>query len=330
MRGASTLAGERVAVTGAGGFIGGHLCERLVAGGAWVRALVESPEQAGRPPLDRLARGERLCCATCDVVDLASVAEALDGSRIVFHLAGLADVEGSFERPADYVRVHALGTLNVLEAVRAAPGGRAVIASSSQVYGAPARLPIAEDSPLEARSPYAATKIAAERLAESYRRGRGTEVVVLRLFASYGPRQATRAVVPEIIGQLLAGPRLRLGNTEPTRDLLYVSDVARAFVAAALAAGIPEGPINICSGREVSIGTLAEMVARLIGREPVLERDPARIRPPDREIDRQVGDRLLARRALGWEPRISLEEGLRRTIEGYSEQGAERRSRGEV
>jgi NAD dependent epimerase/dehydratase len=315
----------RVAVTGAEGFIGSHLVEGIVARGDAVRAMVQYNSFDSRGWLDALSPEvlANVEAVPGDVRDAGSVVGFLDGADLVFHLAALIAIPYSYRAPRSYVETNVLGTLNLLEAARALETPRVVHTSSSEVYGTAIRVPIDESHPLQGQSPYSATKIGADKLAEAYALSFGLPVVTLRPFNAFGPRQSTRAIVPTIVTQLAAGRRdLQLGATDPTRDLTYVTDTVDAFLAVGSAP--PESVVgrtfNAGSGREVSIGDLAGLIARLMDREEVtVRRAPERLRPKDSEVMRLLSDSSRLRDATGWQPRHSLEEGLAATIAWFSE-----------
>ena len=312
-----TLRDAPVLVTGADGFIGSHLVERLVAEGANVRAfcLYTSRGSWGwldeAPPEVRAAVDVRLG----DIRDARFVAEAADGVEVVIHLAALIAIPYSYTAPESFVDTNVLGTLNVLEASRRAGVRRVIVTSTSEVYGTPLSLPITEEHALNAQSPYAATKIAADQLALAYHRSYGVPAVILRPFNTYGPRQSTRAVLPTMLRQLLAGrPQVRLGRLDPRRDLTYVADTVDGFVRAATAPGIDGATIQLGTGRSESIGDLFEVACRLIGSSAVPVEDAGRLRPEASEVLVLQSDPTRARTVLGWEATTSLEAGLRKTI----------------
>lgn len=306
---------KRVLVTGAGGFIGSHLTERLVALGADVRAFVHYNALGTWGWLDHSpVRGEIEVMAG-DVTDRDSVRQAMEGVEIAFHLAALIGIPYSYRAPASYVRTNVEGTLNVLCAARELGLERVVHTSTSEVYGTARRLPIDETHPLQGQSPYAATKIGADKLVESYGLSFDLPVVTVRPFNTYGPRQSSRAVIPNIITQLLAGEIVRLGNLHPTRDLNYVSDTVEGFVRAASAPAAVGETFNLGSGREISIGDLARLIASLMGQSISIEDDAARLRPDGSEVERLLADSMRARTLLGWQPVTNLEKGLEQTIE---------------
>jgi len=313
----TTLEGRSVLVTGAGGFIGGHVVERLVRDGARVRALCRYNSRNERGTLDWL---DPNVVAEVEVVlgelrDLESVASATEGSEVVLHLGAQIAIPYSYVNPRDFFEVNVLGTLNVAQAALRHGVQRIVQTSTSEVYGTARSVPITEDHPLEPQSPYAASKVAADKLVDSYHRSFDLPVCVLRPFNTYGPRQSARAIIPTIISQALAGPTLRLGSLHPRRDLTYVEDTAAAFVAAATSDDAVGRTIQLGTNHDVSVGDLVEMVSDVLGRELAVETDPARVRPDKSEVERLISGPGLARELLGWEPTVDLREGLARTIE---------------
>ena len=313
----SSLSGRTVAVTGAGGFIGGHLVELLVAQGARTRALVRYNSRNERGTLDWI---DPAVAAEVEVVlgelrDVESVARAVQGADVVLHLGAQIAIPYSYVNPRDFFEVNVLGTLNVAQACLAAGVERVVHTSTSEVYGTAREVPITELHPLEPQSPYAASKVAADKLMDSWHRAFDLPVVVLRPFNTYGPRQSARAIIPTIISQALAGDTLRLGSLDPRRDLTFVGDTAAAFVAAAAAPAAVGRTIQLGTGEAVSVGEIVEAVSELMGKElhPVL--DPARVRPENSEVQLLLSEPALAASLLGWVPTVSLHEGLQRTID---------------
>lgn len=306
--------GKRVLVTGAGGFIGSHLTERLVELGASTRALVHYNALGTWGWLDQSPVRDALHVVVGDVTDRDSVRQAMQGREIVFHLAALIAIPYSYLAPASYVRTNIEGTLNVLQAARDAGVECVVHTSTSEVYGTAQRVPIDETHPLQGQSPYSASKIGADKMAEAFHRSFGLPVVTVRPFNTFGPRQSARAVIPTIITQLLAGQTVRLGNTSPTRDLNFVANTVDGFVLAASTPAASGRTINLGSGREISIGDLAQLIARLMDKPMRIEGEDVRVRPGGSEVERLLADNRLARE-LGWEPRVNLEDGLQRTIE---------------
>jgi len=313
----TTLEGRSVVVTGAGGFIGGHVVERLVRDGARVRAMCRYNSRNERGTLDWL---EPNVLAEVEVVlgelrDVESVAAAIEGSEVVLHLGAQIAIPYSYVNPRDFLEVNVLGTLNVAQAALRHGVQRIVHTSTSEVYGTAQSVPITEVHPLEPQSPYAASKVGADKLMDSYHRSFDLPVCVLRPFNTYGPRQSARAIIPTIISQALAGPTLRLGSLHPRRDLTYVEDTAAAFVAAATSEGAVGRTIQLGTNHDVSVGDLVDMVAEVLGRELTVETDPARVRPDKSEVERLISDPQLARELLDWEPTVDLREGLARTID---------------
>jgi NAD dependent epimerase/dehydratase len=312
------LAGRKVLVTGADGFIGSHLCERLCALGADVRALCLYNPQGSWGWLDTATPAVRnaIDVRLGDVRDARFVEQTCAGVEIVFHLAALISIPYSYVAPASYVDTNITGTLNILEAARRAGTQRVIHTSTSEVYGTPREIPIRETHPLCAQSPYAATKVAADQLALSYQRSFGTSVVVLRPFNTYGPRQSTRAVLPTILTQLLRGRReIALGRLDPRRDLTFVCDTVEGFVRAAVAAGIEGETIQLGTGQTVSIAELFTACCQALGVQAVVKEDPKRVRPADSEVEVLLSDPALAARRLGWQAKIDLAQGLRLTAD---------------
>lgn len=310
---------RRVLVTGAGGFIGSHLTERLVERGARTRALVRYHSGGSWGWLDQSPVKDDVEVVTGDIRDADSVRAAVEGVEIVFHLAALIAIPYSYHAPLSYVRTNVEGTLNVLQAAREAGVARLLHTSTSEVYGTARSIPIDEEHPLQAQSPYAASKIGADHLARSFWLSFGLPVVTVRPFNTFGPRQSARAVVPTIIAQCLSGTTLRLGNTNPLRDFSYVNDIVDGYLLAAEAEGAIGRTINLGSGREIRIEDLAHRIADLAGTSVEIRRDPERVRPRQSEVERLLADNTVARQILGWQPSVSLEEGLRRTLEWMRE-----------
>lgn len=312
-----SLAGRKALVTGAGGFIGSHLVEALVREGATVRALVHYNARNDWGNLE-LVPAEVL--AEVDVVlgeiqDPFGVARAVAGCDLVFHLAALIGIPYSYVAPQSYVSTNVTGTLNVLEAVRAT-GGRVVHTSTSETYGTARYVPIDEGHPLQGQSPYSATKIGADKLVESYARSFDVDVATLRPFNTYGPRQSLRAMIPTILSQALAGKReVRLGALEPVRDLTFVEDTARAFLAVGAAEGVAGRVLNAGSGKGIAVGDLARLALELVGSDAEIVLDEARVRPAASEVGELIADSSALKELTGWEPQVDLREGLTRTAE---------------
>ena len=314
-----SLNGKRVLVTGAGGFVGSHLAERLVREGAEVTALVHYRGNGSAGWLDESPFKEEIRICPGDVTD-NELLRPLAMADVIFHLAALVGIPYSYVAPRSYTRVNINGTLNVLEAARDS-GARVIVTSTSEVYGSAQTVPMDEAHPINPQSPYAASKVGADALALAYHRSFGLSVVTIRPFNAMGSRQSTRAVIPQIITQLLAGDTVRLGSLTPTRDLNYIDNTVDGFIAAANASdAVAAGRVfNIGSGREISIENLAYLIGRLMGKTITIETDTHRQRPADSEVDRLCADATLARTWLGWEPKVSLEEGLRETIAWFRE-----------
>jgi NAD dependent epimerase/dehydratase len=313
----TSLSGRPVLVTGAGGFIGGHVVEMLVAEGASVTALVRYNSRNERGTLDWIAPGvaSEVQVVLGELRDIESVSRAVKGSEIVLHLGAQIAIPYSYVNPRDFFEVNVLGTLNVAQASLAAGVQRVVHTSTSEVYGSAQQVPITEAHPLEPQSPYAASKLAADKLMDSWHRSFDLAVVVLRPFNTYGPRQSARAIIPTIISQALGGDTLRLGSLHPRRDLTFVRDTAAGILAAASAPDAVGQTIQLGTGHAVSVGEIVELVSELMGKElhPVL--DEARVRPPNSEVELLLSKPARARELLGWEPQVSLREGLEQTIE---------------
>jgi NAD dependent epimerase/dehydratase len=307
--------GKRVLVTGAGGFVGSHLTERLAAAGARVRAMVHYNALGTWGWLDQSPVRGDIEVVPSDLADRDSVTRAMQGSEIVFHLGALIAIPYSYEAPSSYVETNVIGTLNVLQAARALDVERIVHTSTSEVYGTAQYVPIDEKHPLQGQSPYSASKIGADKMVEAFRRSFNLPVVTVRPFNTFGPRQSPRAVIPTIISQCLAGETVRLGSLEPTRDFLYVADSVEGYLRAAAADDLAGETINLGTGREISIGDLALLIVQMTGTTATIESEERRIRPGESEVERLLADYSVARSRLGWSPEVTLEDGLARTIE---------------
>jgi NAD dependent epimerase/dehydratase len=319
------LAGKKILVTGADGFIGSHLTEHLVRSGLDVRAFVlynsfnswgwlDESDPAIRDSLDVFAG---------DIRDPHGVRTAMKGCDVVLHLAALIAIPYSYHSPDTYIDTNVKGTLNVVQAARELGVQRVVHTSTSEVYGTARFVPITEEHPLQGQSPYSASKIGADQIALSFHLSFGTPVAVMRPFNTYGPRQSARAVIPTIITQIAAGERrVRLGATHPTRDFNFVQDTVRGFVAVAESDAALGRVVNIGSNYEVSIGDTAQTIARLMGRTIDVQSDQARVRPASSEVERLWADNRLARELTGWSPQYAglagFERGLGETIEWFS------------
>jgi len=306
---------QKVLVTGAGGFIGSHLTERLVESGARTRALIRYNAATSWGWLDHSSVRADVEMIVGDIRDHDSLKRAMQGVDVVFHLAALISIPYSYHAPLSYLHTNTEGTLNVLQGALEAGVSLVVHTSTSEVYGTARYVPIDEDHPLQAQSPYAASKIGADKIAEAFHCSYGMPIATVRPFNAFGPRQSARAVTPTIITQCLTGNKVRLGNVSPTRDLNYVGNIVDGFVRVAETPAAIGRTLNIGSGREVSIGRLARLIADRMGKCIEIELDEERMRPGQSEVDRLLADNKAARQALGWEPLISLEEGLQITID---------------
>ncbi len=308
--------GRNVLVTGAGGFIGSHLTEALVAAGANVTALIRysSSSRWGNLEYAGAPTKRALKVVAGSVEDCDFMMAALKGQEIVFHLAALIAIPYSYVAPRSYLRTNVEGTLNVCEAARRLGVGRVVHTSTSEVYGTALREPIDEEHPLQGQSPYSASKIGADKIAESYHRSFNTPIVTLRPFNTFGPRQSARAFIPTIITQALTRDVIELGALDPMRDMTFVDDTVSGFLAAGVVPGIEGQTINLGTGETASIGDFASKILRLMNCDKDVVQDPKRIRPKESEVLKLVSDNKKARKLLGWGPSISNEEGLVRTI----------------
>ncbi len=312
--------GDLTFITGAGGFIGSHLAEALVRSGRRVRALVRYNSMGSWGWLDTLPPDvkDSLDVVAGDVRDPNGMRVAMAGCNEVFHLAALIGIPYSYHAPDSYVDTNVKGTLNVLQAARDAGVQRVLVTSTSEVYGTARQVPITEEHPRQGQSPYSATKIGADHLALSFHLSFGTPVTVVRPFNTYGPRQSARAVIPTIITQLLAGAsELRLGSVHPTRDLVFVEDTARAFIALAESASSVGEEVNIATQQEVSVADLAEQLMQITGRRARIVTADDRVRPDKSEVERLLGSAAKLQRLTGWKPSVTLNEGLQRTVEWF-------------
>lgn len=309
--------GKAVLVTGAGGFIGSHLTERLVRLGHQVRALVRYNGRDDRGWLDDLPKDVQaeIDVHRGDLKDPDAVARAVEGRQQVFHLGALIAIPYSYQNPYDVVQTNVNGTAHVLDACRRSKVlERVVLTSTSEVYGSAQYVPIDEKHPLRGQSPYAATKIASDALGESYFRSFGLPVCVLRPFNTFGPRQSARAIIPTIISQALTRPVVKLGRLDPRRDLTYVKDTAEAFVAMAACDAALGRVVNVGRGSDVTIGELVERVGVILGKPIEVETQSDRLRPSASEVERLQAGTALAQSLWKWRPRYSLDDGLAETV----------------
>jgi NAD dependent epimerase/dehydratase len=310
----------KVLVTGSDGFIGSHLVEALLLEGYSVRAFVYYNAFNSWGWLDTFdeEKQDQIEVFAGDIRDPNGVRKAMEGIDIVFHLAALIGIPFSYHSPDSYIDTNVKGTLNVLQAAKDLKIKRIIVTSTSEVYGTARYIPIDEKHPLQGQSPYSASKIGADKIAESFYRSFGTPVVIARPFNTYGPRQSARAVIPTIITQLLNGNKtVKLGSMFPTRDLNYVTDICRGLIALATCEKATGKEINIGSGKEISIGELAKMIIAYVNPDAQVVSDVARIRPKESEVERLLCDNTLMNQLTGWKPQFTLEEGLKKTIEWF-------------
>lgn len=307
---------DHVAVTGADGFIGSHLVEALLKRGCKVKALAQYNSFNNWGWLEDIAPRENLDVWCGDVRDPEFCRRFTEGVDTVFHLAALIAIPYSYIAPDSYVDTNIKGTLNICQAVKDHGQQKLLVTSTSEVYGTARYVPIDENHPRQPQSPYSATKIGADALALSFYNAFGLDVTVVRPFNTYGPRQSARAIIPTIITQIASGIReIKVGDLSPTRDFNFVTDTCRGFIEIADAKDTKGLEINIATGKEYSMETVLKSIARLMDREVDWVRDPQRIRPSKSEVFRLLGDNTRITQLTNWHPEVSLEEGLRRTID---------------
>jgi NAD dependent epimerase/dehydratase len=312
------ISGKSVFVTGADGFIGSHLVELLVASGARVRAMTyyNSWNERGwlRDVPEQILSAVELFSG--DIRDTERVRQGVRGCDYVFHLSSLIAIPYSYDAPRSYVETNVIGATNVLQACRESDAlTRLVHVSTSEVYGSAQQVPISENHPLVGQSPYAASKIAADKMAESYHRSFGLPVVIARPFNTFGPRQTARAVIPTIASQLVAGrTTLKLGALSPTRDFNFVTDTAAGMLALALSQAAEGDVVNIGSGEEWSIAQVVKMLCEVVGCKAEVVTDEARIRPENSEVNRLIADNRKIFTLTGWRRQVLFKDGLTRTV----------------
>jgi len=322
------LRGQTVLVTGSDGFIGSHVVETLLDLGATVRAFALYNSFGSLGWLDSsdvfqnaLVSGQAEFVLG-DVRDAEHVSQSVKGVDVVLHLAALIAIPYSYVAPRSYVDTNVTGTLNVLEAVRQHGTRRLVHTSTSEVYGTPETVPITEANALKGQSPYSASKMAADKMAESYALSFETPVTVLRPFNTFGPRQSTRAVIPTILSQLLGGAsELRLGSLEPKRDFTFVTDTALGFARAAVADLEPGEVVQLGTGRTVSVGEVVDLAKKITGNDAEVITEDQRVRPDASEVQILLSDPSKAKELLGWEPTVDLESGLQQSADFIRESG---------
>ncbi len=312
----SFYSGKNVLVTGAGGFIGSHLAEALARLGANVTAMIKYGSSSNWGNLEHADSETKrtLQVVAGNVEDSDFVMEVMKGKEVVFHLAALIAIPYSYVAPRSYVRTNVEGTLNVVEAARRLGTSRVVHTSTSEVYGTALREPIDEDHPLQGQSPYSASKIGADKIAESYYRSFSTPVVTLRPFNTFGPRQSARAFIPTIISQAATRDIIELGALDPMRDMTFVDDTVSGFLLAGATAGVEGQTINLGTGTTASIGDFATSILKLMNSAKPIVQDQKRLRPAESEVLKLVSDNSKAKRLLGWTPITPVEDGLKRTI----------------
>ena len=308
----------QILVTGAGGFIGSHLCEQLVENGHHIKALVRYNSRNSWGWLESLKCKDRIEIISGDIRDADIVRHAMRDVEMVFHLAALIGIPYSYYSPEAYVETNIKGSLNILQAAKDSGVKKIIHVSTSEIYGTAQFVPIAEEHPMNPQSPYAATKAAADLLALSFYRSFNLPVAIVRPFNTYGPRQSARAVIPTIITQILNDEKnIRLGALTPTRDLTYVEDTVDGFIRVGECAGSIGEIINLGTNSEISIGDLAKLISRYLNRDIKIKSELDRKRPEKSEVEQLMADNAKAKRILSWEPKYSLEKGLKKTIEWF-------------
>jgi dTDP-glucose 4,6-dehydratase len=309
-----------VLVTGAGGFIGSHLTEELVRQGEEVRAFVRYNSRDERGLLEDLPKDVlgQIEVIPGDLKDPDGVKKAVKGCSKVFHLGALIAIPYSYVHPFDFVQTNVMGTANLLNACLEENALEKIVhTSTSEVYGTAQYIPIDERHPLQAQSPYAASKIAADKLAESYYLSFGLPIATIRPFNTFGPRQSLRAIIPTIISQASENKKIRLGNINPRRDFLFVKDTVRGFVQMGKCDEVVGKAVNIGVGKDISIEELAKKILKLMEKLGEIVVEDRRIRPEKSEVMQLLSDTRLAQKLFGWAPQYTLEEGLKETIEWY-------------
>ena len=309
---------KRILITGAGGFIGSHLTEALAPQAAHVRAFVHYNGAGTWGWLDGSAISDHIEVITGDVTDPETISAAAQGVDVIFHLAALIGIPYSYRAVRSYVRTNVEGTLNVLQAAKTHEVQRVIHTSTSEVYGTALQVPISEDHPLQGQSPYSASKIGADKMAEAFSLSFETPVLTVRPFNTYGPRQSSRAIIPSLIGQFLTRDKIKVGNLDPTRDFNFVDDTVDGFIKAA-EADVSGMVVNLGSGQETSIRDLVTIIAEVVGKQLDIEEESERVRPAGSEVMRLCADNTRAREMLGWSPSVDLREGIERTVRWMKE-----------
>jgi NAD dependent epimerase/dehydratase len=308
--------GRKVLVTGAGGFIGSHLVDLLARRGAKVRAFVRYNSRGTFGWLHDLPNEiyKSVEVSQGDLRDADAVLRAVRGTDFVFHLGAMISIPYSYVSPTEAAAVNVIGTLNVLNACRFLGIERLIHTSTSETYGTARSVPINESHPMQGQSPYSASKIGADKLAESFHRSFDLPVATVRPFNTYGPRQSARALIPTIMVQALTMPTVKLGSLTPTRDFTFVADTIQGMLRAAEVSETVGREINLGTGREISVGDLVHLIARICGKPIDVQQEKLRVRPENSEVNRLLADNSLARKLMDWQPTISLEEGLAKTL----------------
>jgi NAD dependent epimerase/dehydratase len=314
------LKSKRVLITGADGFIGSHLAEKLLDENCSVKAFVYYNSFNSFGWLDSFPKYklDNIDIFSGDVRDPNGIRKAVKDVDIVFHLAALIGIPFSYHSPDSYVDTNIKGTLNILQASRDAGIEKVLVTSTSEVYGTAQYVPIDEKHPKQGQSPYSATKIGADAIAESFYKSFGLPVVIVRPFNTYGPRQSARAVIPTVITQLVRGrKKINIGSLHPTRNFNYVTDICNGFIALAECDNAIGREINIGSGQEISVGDLAKLIISLINPDAELISEDKRKRPSKSEVERLLCDSSLIQKLTGWQPEVSLRDGLMKTIKWF-------------
>jgi len=310
---------KKVLITGADGFIGSHLTQSLITRGAQVKAFVMYNSFNTWGWIDTFAPSdqEAIDVVCGDIRESDILKQALKDADIVFHLAALIAIPYSYKSPSSYIKTNIEGTLNLLQAGLDCGVEKIIHTSTSEVYGTAHYTPMDEKHPLQGQSPYSASKIGADMIAESFYRSFNLPVTTVRPFNTYGPRQSARAIIPTLILQMLKGTTIRIGSLHPIRDFTYVSDTVEGFIRAAETDGINGKVINLGSNRGISIGDLISTLTKLLGQEVTIECEEDRVRPPHSEVNQLICDNQRAQQLIGWQPMVHLEEGLTKTIEWF-------------
>ena len=308
---------KNVLITGAGGFIGSHLTEKLLELGSNVTAFLRYGSKRDKENLNFIKVNDKskLNVFFGDILDLPAVNESIKDADVVFHLAANISVAYSMVHPAEVFNTNAIGTLNILNAAKDNNVKKIVLMSSSEVYGTAQYAPIDEKHVLQAQSPYSASKISAEKIAESFFRCYNTPVTIARPFNNYGPRQTARAIIPTIISQALINGKIKIGNTNPTRDFLFVKDTVEGLIKLAETKEAIGQAFNLATGKEISIGELKDLILSLLNKKVEVEIDEQRVRSKTSEVERLCGDSKKINEVTGWSAKVNLEDGLKQTIE---------------